>query len=217
MYQRRLAALLTAGAPAVSIIHNRGSRAGASLDHPHSQVLATPIVPPVLQEELENLDRYRNRYGTCLLCDLASDALAELELLSAGRGARGGAPQPGDEALPVFAHEGIVAWVPRAARFAYETWLSPVSHETDFRDGDPRAIAGALQRALRAVGEASDGAPLNFWLHTAPRELRGVYHWHIEIAPRLSTLAGFEIGTGITIDVVEPAEAAARLRGAAAS
>jgi UDPglucose--hexose-1-phosphate uridylyltransferase len=215
MYQRRLAAQLAREAAAVAIVHNRGARAGASLHHPHSQVFATPIVPPVLAEELQNLDRYRARYGTCLLCDLGTDAATSLAALTAAGQAEAATPaEPGDEALPVFEQDGIVAWVPRAARFAYELWLAPREHEADLRDADPRDVAAALQRALRAIAAASGGAALNYWLHTAPREVRGTCHWHFEIAPRIGMPAGFELGSGIMINVVDPAEAAAALRRA---
>ena len=83
------------------------------------------------------------------------------------------------------------------------------------RDADPRAVAIALQRALRALGSASGAAALNYWLHTAPSDGHNICHWHIEIAPRLSAIAGFELGSGITINSVDPAEAALQLRHAA--
>lgn len=220
MYQRRLEALFARGAAAVTIVTNRGGGAGASLTHPHSQVFATQIVPPVLQQELDNLNRYRNRYGTCLLCDLGNDAAAELAALqAAGRAADSGdlrPVEPGEEALPVFVQDGLVAWVPRAARFAYELWLAPQAHEADMRAADPHAVAIALQRALRAVSAVSGDAPLNYWLHTTPLAAQTTYHWHFEITPRLNTLAGFELGSGITINVVDPVAAAAQLRAAAA-
>ena len=217
MYQRRLEALLTRGAAAVTIIHNRGGLAGASLAHPHSQVIATQMVPPVLQRELNNLSRYRDLHGTCLLCDMGNAAVAELRTPGAA-GSVATAARPtglGEEALPVFAQDGLVAWTPRAARFSYELWLAPQTHEADMRAADPRAVAVALQRALRAVGSASGAAALNYWLHTAPGDGHNICHWHIEIAPRLSAIAGFELGSGITINSVDPAEAAAQLRHAA--
>ena len=217
MYQRRLEALLARGAAAVTIIHNRGDLAGASLAHPHSQAIATQMVPPVLQRELSNLNRYHDLHGTCLLCDMGNAAVAELGALRAAGSTVAGA-QPtgmGEEALPVFAQDGLVAWTPRASRFSYELWLAPQAHEADMRAADPRAVAAALQRALRALGSASGAAALNYWLHTAPSDGHNICHWHIEIAPRLSAIAGFELGSGITINSVDPAEAAARLRHAA--
>ena len=217
MYQRRLEALLARGAAAVTIIHNRGDLAGASLAHPHSQAIATQMVPPALQRELNNLNRYHDLHGTCLLCDMGNAAVAELETLRASGSVAAGAPATGlgEEALPVFAQDGLVVWTPRAARFSYELWLVPQAHEADMRDADPRAVATALQRALRALGSASGAAALNYWLHTAPSDGHNICHWHIEIAPRLSAIAGFELGSGITINSVDPAEAAVQLRQAA--
>ncbi len=77
MYQRRIAALCAGGAAAVTVILNHGRAAGASLSHPHSQVFATPIVPPVLTSELEQFARYQVKYGRCLLCDMLGATLDE--------------------------------------------------------------------------------------------------------------------------------------------
>jgi UDPglucose--hexose-1-phosphate uridylyltransferase len=82
------------------------------------------------------------------------------------------------------------------------------------RDADLAPLAASLGRALAAVHTATGGAPLNFWLHTAPAELRGPFHWHLEVAPRLSGIAGFELGTDIALVAADPATAAAALRAA---
>jgi UDPglucose--hexose-1-phosphate uridylyltransferase len=192
MYQRRIAALCAAGAAAVTVIVNQGSAAGASLSHPHSQVFATPIVPPVLVEELANFERHRVKYGGCLLCDMLTTTLRE--------GSR------------VVIDGPLVVWAPEASRFAYELHMAPRAHERDFVTTGASAVAGALKRALAALAAATDDGPLNVWLHTIPCRDEGQFHWHLEIAPRLATLAGLELGTGIWIDLVEPTEAAARLR-----
>ncbi len=108
-------------------------------------------------------------------------------------------------------HDGAVAaWVPAALRFSHELWLAPQEHQPDVREADLRPLAHALRRALAALDAATGGAPLNFWLHTAPAELRGPFHWHLELAPRLSTLAGFELGTDISLVATDPAADAAR-------
>ena len=202
MYQRRAAALSAAGAAAVTVILNQGSAAGASLVHPHSQIFATPIVPPVLMRELEQLRRHELKYGRCLLCDIIGTVVDEGSLL-------------------VF--DGpVVAWTPDAARWPYELRLAPAAHEPDVVDADPGTLAAALRRALGALAAATADAPFNAWLHTVPNgqagepndEPRPTFHWHVEIAPRLTTLAGFELGTGIGVDTVEPTVAAARLREA---
>ena len=199
MYQRRIAALCSDGAAAVTVILNHGRAAGASLAHPHSQVFATPIVPPVLLGELEQFARHQVKYGRCLLCDVLGTTLAE-----GGR---------------VVFDGPLVAWAPDASRGPYELRLAPRAHEGDFRQADPGIVAGALKRALAALATATDDGPLNAWLHTAPCRAAPsggdpAFHWHFEIAPRLTTLAGFELGTGIGVDTLEPREAAARLRDA---
>ena len=108
----------------------------------------------------------------------------------------------------------VAAWVPDASRFNGELWLAPAAHEADFRAADPGALAPALRRALTAVKAALGGAPLNFWLHTAPADLRGPFHWHLEIAPRTATLAGFELGSDIAVVTKDPVAAAAEYRAA---
>jgi len=213
MYQRRVAALCAGGAAAVTVILNHGRAAGASLSHPHSQIFATPIVPPVLVSELEQFARYRVKYDRCLLCDVVRAAV--------------------DEGSRLVFDGPVVAWTPNASRWPYEVRLAPREHEPDFLRAEPDAVGFALKSVLAAVAAATDDAPLNAWLHTVPcpTDARGeavaggpvegtggepapAFHWHIEIAPRLTTLAGFELGTGIAIDTVEPREAAARLRAA---
>ncbi len=191
LWQRRIAAQFDAGAAAATLIVNRGAGAGASLPHPHEQLFATPIVPPAQLDELLEFDRFRNRYGGCVLC-------AEMD--KAGE-------------RTVFAGE-IVGWVPYALRFNGELWLAPAEHEADFRLTDVRPLARALRRSLVASRATIGDAPLNMWLHTAPRELIGTYHWHIEIAPRRSQLAGFELGTDIAIIAADPDRNAADLRAA---
>jgi UDPglucose--hexose-1-phosphate uridylyltransferase len=195
MYRRRLDVLLARGAAAVTIICNRGAHAGASLEHPHSQVFALPVVPPLVIEELADLERYRNRYGDCLLC---------LQIEGARRDAR------------VVVDDQVVAWVPDAPRWNYELRLAPVEHQPDFRGADVGATSRTLRRALTAVGAATGGAPLNYWLHTVPPDHGGGYHWHLELAPRTSIAAGFEFSTDMTIVEVAADAAAERLRRALA-
>ncbi len=149
------------------------------------------MVPLLLLEELLEAQRHRDRYGICVVCD---------ELERAG------------ERL-VFGGE-VAAWVPDASRFNGELWLAPAVHAADFRRADPRRRGAALRRALTAVKASIGGAPLNFWLHTAPADLRGPFHWHLEFAPRSATLAGFELGTDIAVVTKAPEAAAAEYRAA---
>ena len=191
-YQRRIDAQLAAGAAAATLIVNRGPGSGASLAHPHAQLFATPVVPSLLQDELMAFARHRNRYGTCVVCDELEQAAERL----------------------VFAGD-IAAWTPAAPRFACELWLAPVAHAADVRDADPAALGTALRRALVAVTTATAGAPFNLWFHSAPADLRGTYHWHVEVAPRLNEIAGFELATDVAVVSVDPVAGAAALRAAA--
>jgi UDPglucose--hexose-1-phosphate uridylyltransferase len=171
------------------LIVNRGPGAGASLAHPHAQLFGTPVVPPLLLDEVLEFERFRNRYGGCVLC-------GEID----GAGDR-------------LVHAGdVAAWVPAATRFPGELWLAPKAHEPDVRCADLRPLAGALRRALLAMDAATGGAALNLWLLTAPAALRGAYHWHLELAPRLSSIAGLELGADIALVTVDPESAAAALR-----
>jgi len=191
VWRRRIAAQLESGAVAATLIVNHGAGAGASLAHPHAQLFATPVVPPLLLDEIREFDRHRNRYGGCVLC---------AEMAAAG-------------GRLVFGGE-VVAWVPAATRFACELWLAPAAHQSDIREADLRPLAPALRRALAAVVAATGDAPLNLWLHTAPTEPRGSFHWHLELAPRVSGIAGFELATDMALVSVDPEAAAAALREA---
>jgi UDPglucose--hexose-1-phosphate uridylyltransferase len=191
MYQRRLAASEAAGDAAATVILNRGREAGASLAHPHSQLFGTAIVPPLLEAELAHFAAYERESGGCLLCALWRKA---------GR-------------RVVFADD-LVAWTPDASRFGYELWLAPRQHEESFATATASRVAAALQRALCALDTATGKNALNYWLHTVPFTEHGPYHWHIEIAPKTAVLAGFELGTDVTVNVVDPVRAAAELRAA---
>ncbi len=191
MWQRRIAAQLEGGAAAVTVIGNVGAGSGASLEHPHEQLFATPLVPPLLLDELQEAERHRNRYGTCVVCDEIDKAGARAVLSGA-----------------------VAAWTPAASRFNGELWLAPAAHEADVRATDPHVLAPALRRTLTAVKASIGGAPLNFWLHSAPADLRGPFHWHLELAPRTAALAGFELGTDIALIVKSPETAAREYRAA---
>jgi len=191
MWQRRVAAQLSSGAAAVTLIGNLGAGSGASLEHPHEQLFATPVVPPLLLDELLEAERHRNRYGSCVVCEQLETAAERLVLAGA-----------------------VGAWVPEATRFNGELWLAPAEHQADFREADVAVLAPALRRVLAAIKASVPGAPLNFWLHTAPADLRGPFHWHLEIAPRTAALAGFELGSDISLVTRDPAEAAAEYRAA---
>jgi UDPglucose--hexose-1-phosphate uridylyltransferase len=184
----------------VQIFKNVGAAAGASLEHVHSQLVALPGVPEVLQTELTTCEDHFRQTGQPLLLSLIDKELASGERIVAQ--------------TPRF-----VAFCPYASRFPYEVWIAPRQHQPRFEDAEAgdfgelsllaRDIVGRIERA---VGPLS----YNYLLHTQPFDTPGYdhYHWHIEILPRLTKVAGFEWGTGCFINPYAPESAAAHLRTA---
>lgn len=189
------------------IFRNFGRRAGASLDHPHTQIIALPMVPRWVKEELTCARMHWERTERCLFCDIANQERRDGERL-------------------VFENDQFVAFEPFAAKFPFETWILPRRHEADFRrvPGDTvLALAQTLRETLRALARALADPPYNLILHSAPfsaheaellANTEADYHWHIEIIPRLTVQAGFEWGTGCHINPVAPETAARALREA---
>jgi UDPglucose--hexose-1-phosphate uridylyltransferase len=183
------------------LFRNHGRTAGASLSHPHSQLIALPVVPKRAAEEVEASERYFGKQGGCVFC-----RMIEQELTSRDR--------------VVFENDRFVAIEPYAARFPFETWLLPKHHAASFgdlADAEVAPCAEALQRTLHALHVCVSNPPYNFIVHTAPYHYpaKHAYHWHIEIMPRLTQVAGFEWGSGFFINPVVPEAAARFLREAA--
>jgi UDPglucose--hexose-1-phosphate uridylyltransferase len=178
---------------------NVGAGAGASLSHPHGQILATPVVPAVLRTEVAAQVARRRDRGTCLVCDLHARARQE------GR--------------QILATEEAAVFVPYASRFSFEMVVLPAAHAPRFTDAGPAtlaAVASALVAACGALRAAADDPPYNLVLHSAPRGVQD-FHWHLELLPRLTPLAGFETGTGFHINPFLPEAAAEALRHAVAA
>ncbi|MCR4402445.1 MAG: galactose-1-phosphate uridylyltransferase [Firmicutes bacterium] len=182
----------------ILVFRNHGRDAGASLEHPHSQIAAVPLVPPVVLEELAGARHHYESTGRCVFCDIVSQ---ELEA-----GAR-----------VVAETSAFIALEPYASKMPFETWVLPKAHSPSFEDLDPsryRELGGVLVDVLGALGAGLDDPPYNYILHTAPPHERceGYYHWHIEIFPKLTVAAGFEFGMGVYINVTTPESAAEFLR-----
>lgn len=176
---------------------NYGRWAGASQEHSHMQLLATPVLPNVAREELEQCERAYGERGRCPFCDLVAHERAV-----------------GDRVIA--ASEGFVAVAPYASRFAYESWILPLRHQSSFElceQAELEALAAMLRDLLGRVRQALDRPCYNFLIHSAPaRTALPWYHWHVELVPKLSASSGFEWGTGAYINAVPPEEAAERLR-----
>jgi UDPglucose--hexose-1-phosphate uridylyltransferase len=176
----------------VQLVVNEGAGAGASLPHTHAQLYALPFVPAALARERERAGAYGERTaGGGLLSDVLVEEVRRRERLVA----------IDDEAALIC---------PWASRSPYELRVVPRREAARFEQD----VAGAamLRTAMRLLAELFDGPPeLNLWVATAPRDADR-FHWHVDIAPRLSVKAGFELGTGVDINVYPPERAAADLR-----
>jgi UDPglucose--hexose-1-phosphate uridylyltransferase len=176
----------------VQLVVNEGAGAGASLPHTHAQLYALPFVPAAVARERERAGAYAERTtGGGLLADVLVEEVRRKERLVA----------IDDEAALIC---------PWASRSPYELRIVPRGEAASF--ADDTAGAGMLHTALRVLSKRFDGPPeLNLWVRTAPRGVEQ-FHWHLDLAPRLTTKAGFEFGTGVDIVVYPPERAAADLR-----
>jgi UDPglucose--hexose-1-phosphate uridylyltransferase len=183
----------------VLILYNHGRPAGASLEHPHSQLYAISLVPPSFLEELEGARRFGQANDECVFCRTLEDERRA--------GAR-----------VIYENEAFLVFAPYAARTPFETWIMPRRHTASFGDLDLKrekpALAEALQLTLKALSDGLNDPPFNYFIHSAPLRSSPAqpYHWHLELIPKLSTAAGFEMGTGMWINVVKPEDSAAFLR-----
>lgn len=182
----------------IEIFHNYGREAGGSVFHPHSQLMAIPVVSPYINLELKGAERYERQMGDCIYC-----AVLDFELK--------------DRSRIVYENEKFVAFCPFASRRAYEVWVMPKEHNPYFErmtDEDKMAAAEVLKQALRRIKLLLNDVAYNFYLHTSPCDGRDYhfFHWHFEILPKTSTWAGFELSTGIEINAVSPEQAAKELR-----
>jgi UDPglucose--hexose-1-phosphate uridylyltransferase len=182
----------------VLILYNHGRPAGASLEHPHSQLYAIGVVPPSFQEELVGAKRHFAAAGECVFCRaLREESKAGVRV--------------------VMENDAFLVFAPYAARTPFETWIVPKRHAASFGDLSDREkgpLAEALQRTLKALRDGLNDPPFNYYIHSAPLKAspKDAYHWHVEIIPKLSIAAGFEMGTGMWINVVKPEDSAAFLR-----
>lgn len=183
----------------VMIFKNEGEVAGASLEHTHSQLIALPIIPRLVRDELYYAKSYYDFKERCIFCDLVNQELD-------------------DGKRVVYQNEGYVALAPFASRFPFETWILPKAHESDFSppNHDFSSLAEVLQWVLKQMDRMLDVPPYNFVIHTAVfhDEVNEYYHWHLELLPKLTKIAGFEWGSGFYINPTTPEEAARYLREA---
>ncbi len=190
------------------VFKNHGKRAGASLAHPHSQLIATPIVPRNVSIKLDAARRHYESKERCLICDLIHQEI--------NTGSR-----------IISQENGFVAIAPYASRFPFEVFIAPVEHNhnyADISDCDLETFSHFIKNILSRIKKVLSDPPYNFVLNTSPNTearpklpdqwatLKYDYHWHIDIIPRVVRIAGFEWGSGFYINPSVPEEAAKYLR-----
>lgn len=182
----------------VIIFKNHGRAAGASLEHSHSQLIALPIVPKRVAEEISGAQKHYFLKERCIFCDIIRQEKESNE-------------------RKIIENDDFIAIAPFASRFPFEIWLLPKQHESHFEKISAEtlnSLASLMQNLLKRLKIALNDPPYNFLIHTTPfsEDFLVHYHWHIEIIPKLSRVAGFEWGTGFYINTTPPEYAAEVLR-----
>lgn len=182
----------------VLIFKNEGVEAGASLHHTHSQLIALPIVPQLVMEEINNAKSYYEEKNECLFCRIIREEIA-------------------DGSRIISENDDFISMAPFAPRSPFETLILPKRHEPFFvSNSKPEQLASIIQLTLKQIEKVLETPPYNLMIHTSPFSdgENGFYHWHVEIKPRLTKTAGFEWGSGFFINPMPPEEAAKSMREA---
>ncbi len=183
----------------LSIFGNWGPSAGASVAHPHYQLIALPVLPPSIARSYAGSEAYFKKTKHCIHCDLI-------------------AAEKKDATRIIAENSEAIAFAPFVSRMPYEVKIFPKRHTPGFRDATDASLAGAavlLQKVLRSMKKKLGDPDYNFYMHSSPlKDSRRYdhYHWHIEVVPKLGTPAGFELSTGLIINDVDPEQTAKLLR-----
>ncbi len=185
----------------ILVFKNEGTTAGASLTHPHSQLIATPVTPKRIREELIGAQHHFEERDRCIFCDIIREELRQEERI-------------------IYENNAFVSFCPFASRFPFEIWVVPKKHSPDYEAMDKDQIysfADIMKVTLSKLTAALNNPNYNYLLHTGPVRWRrrgywttieSDFHWHVEIIPRLISTAGFEWGTGFYINPTVPEDAA---------
>ena len=184
----------------VLIFKNHGEAAGASVEHTHSQLIALPIVPRRVREEVDSSWHYYDEKERCIFCDIIRQERDTGERV-------------------IGENDHFITLSPYASRFPFEMWLLPKVHGSSYENNQSTmyaSLARMLKDTLMRLDVVLDRPAYNFMIHTSPvgEEINDHYHWHIEIIPKLTKVAGFEWGTGFYINPTPPEESARFLREA---
>jgi UDPglucose--hexose-1-phosphate uridylyltransferase len=180
----------------VSIFRNHGLEAGASLSHAHSQIIATPTIPTTIEQEQEASKHYYKKNKRCIFCDIIEREQNGPRL--------------------IFENKKFVVFAPYASTHPMEFWIIPKKHEPTLlklSQAEVKTLAETMKTSLHALKQLVNDPPYNYGFHQATnKDANKHYHWHLEVYPKLSIWAGFELSTGMYINTVTPETAAESLR-----
>jgi UDPglucose--hexose-1-phosphate uridylyltransferase len=184
----------------ITIFKNHGEPAGATLEHTHSQIIALPIIPKLAGEEITGSKNYFNYKDRCVYCDIIMQEKQEATRL-------------------IEENTDFISVSPFAPRFPFETWIMPKQHSPFFENAQKREydnLAKLFRSVLRKMDRVLDNPSYNMIIHSSPfnENTQDFYHWHMELIPKLTKVAGFEWGTGFYINPTSPEEGARFLREA---
>ena len=203
----------------VLVFKNFGPAAGASIPHTHSQVIAMPVVPENVYNEVTHSHQYYEKNRQCIFCSLIDEALTfEATIYDRESGSVRRQINVGQYVIERGKH--FVAIKPFASRYEWEIHILPMQHKSDFidiTDEERDDFARVLKRAMKRLDAVIGGAQYNFFLHSIPHtrefsDCHNSYHWHLEICPRTSIPTGFELGSGLFVSTISPEDAAQQLR-----
>lgn len=182
----------------VVVFKNYGESAGTSVEHPHSQIVALPMIPKYVLAELDGTQEYYDEYKRCAFCDMIQEELEEKERV-------------------VTENDDFVVFCPFVPRYPFECWIFPKRHNSSFSSisqQEKHSLAEILGQTLKRIKVCLNDPSYNFYIHISPINYEGSesYHWHIEIVPRLTQFSGFEWGTGFFVVRTAPEKAAQYLR-----
>ena len=223
VYRQRMAELYASDPRLkyVLVFKNFGAAAGASIPHTHSQIIATPVVPENVQNEVHHSREYHQKLNHCVFCSLIDEALTyEATIYDRDSGHIRRKINVGQ--YVVERGERFIAIKPFASRFEWEIHILPLRHEADFLKASAEDLldfARVLRRTMERLDKVVGGVQYNFVLHSVPHgnefdDCGQSYHWHLEICPRTSIPTGFELGSGLFVSTVSPEQAAEALRTA---
>lgn len=180
-------------------IYNHGREAGASIEHPHAQIFASNIIPNIISHEIHHTEKYFEHNGACVFCDLIHHEKKFADRV-------------------LYENRDFIAFTFYAARFPFEVWILPKVHQSRFEEESSAkfaTLAESLMDVFTKLTKCLNDPPVNLFIHNIPNTITETdyYHWHIEIAPRITGYGGFEMGSGTIIDVFSPERAAKFLRG----